>query len=229
VENALAYTPAGGSAALRLAAREGRAEIVVEDTGIGIAPEEQERIFEPFYRVDRSRGRNGNGVGFGLSIVRYLVEAHGGSVALESTPSVGSRFTVSLPLAPHPLPSPPPASWTRDGTRDGSRNAGDGGGRVNQGVGITDYRLACPPSNRSSGDVQRSGAMRATPHGAGRSIVAGGDEPPAAGAEAAGDAIGAARVLDPIPTRQGAGVAAGLFAALLGAMRPEHGGSPYFL
>lgn len=113
VENALVYTPVGGSVALRLAARDGRAEIVVEDTGIGIAPEEQERIFEPFYRVDRSRGRNGSGVGLGLSIVRYLVEAHGGSVALESVPGAGSRFTVSLPLAPHPLPSPPPASWER--------------------------------------------------------------------------------------------------------------------
>lgn len=100
VENALHYTPAGGSVMIGLDSLDESARVWVRDTGIGIALEEQEQIFNRFYRVDRSRGRNGAGAGLGLAIVRYLAEAHGGRVSVESELGAGSTFTVMLPLAP---------------------------------------------------------------------------------------------------------------------------------
>jgi two-component system OmpR family sensor kinase len=99
VENALRYTPDGGSVMIGLDSLDGSARIWVRDTGIGIAAAEQEQIFGRFYRVDRSRGRNGAGAGLGLTIVRYLVEAHGGTVRVESRLGEGSTFFVTLPLA----------------------------------------------------------------------------------------------------------------------------------
>ncbi|HLZ72707.1 MAG TPA: HAMP domain-containing sensor histidine kinase [Dehalococcoidia bacterium] len=107
VENALAYTPTGGSVELGLGVAAGAAQIWVRDTGIGIAAVEHERIFEPFYRVTSTGGGNRPGAGLGLSIVRYLVEAHGGTITLQSRPGEGSTFGVSLPLAaPTALPEP---------------------------------------------------------------------------------------------------------------------------
>jgi len=100
VENALHYTPEGGSVMIGLDTVDESARVWVRDTGVGIAPEEQERIFNRFYRVDRSRRRDGGGAGLGLAIVRYLVEAHGGQVQVKSRPGAGSTFTVLLPLAP---------------------------------------------------------------------------------------------------------------------------------
>jgi len=69
----------------------------VQDTGAGIASEEQEKVFEPFYRGNQGR-RFKQGMGLGLSIARDLVEAHGGGISLESEPGKGSRFTIRLPL-----------------------------------------------------------------------------------------------------------------------------------
>ena len=69
----------------------------VTDTGIGIKPQDQERVFERFYRVDKARSRELGGTGLGLSIVKHLVQAFGGKVAVESTPGAGSTFTVELP------------------------------------------------------------------------------------------------------------------------------------
>ncbi|MGD8623709.1 MAG: ATP-binding protein [Anaerolineae bacterium] len=100
VGNALQYTPAGGRVWVR-ASREGDAvRLVVEDTGVGISAEHLPHIFERFYRVDKSRARAGGGSGIGLTIAKYLVEAHGGQMRGTSAgPDQGSTFSFTLPLA----------------------------------------------------------------------------------------------------------------------------------
>jgi len=100
VENAIKYTPAGGKVELALTSGDGHASLTVQDTGIGIAPADAERIFEPFVRLDRARARETGGTGLGLAIARAVVVAHGGTLAVESRPGAGSRFSVRLPLAP---------------------------------------------------------------------------------------------------------------------------------
>jgi signal transduction histidine kinase len=76
--------------------------IEVVDSGIGIPAEEQGRIFERFYVVDKSRSRQAGGTGLGLSIVKHIVQLHGGRIELKSTPGLGSTFRVFLPSAvPH--------------------------------------------------------------------------------------------------------------------------------
>ena len=79
--------------------------IIVSDTGIGVAPSEQDRIFEPFYRSSRDK-RFPQGMGLGLSIARDLVLAHGGRLEVESAPGEGSRFTILLPREPAPEITP---------------------------------------------------------------------------------------------------------------------------
>jgi signal transduction histidine kinase len=96
LSNAVKYTPAG-TVSVEAGVHEGAVAIVVADTGIGIAPAEQARIFEPFYRSRRDK-RFPQGMGLGLSIARDLVVAHGGRIEVESQPGAGSRFTVLLPL-----------------------------------------------------------------------------------------------------------------------------------
>ena len=96
VDNALNYT-ARGSVRVLLGDEGGRAVLRVQDTGLGIASEHVERVFERFYRVDRGRSRATGGTGLGLSIVRHIVEAHGGTVRLESALQRGSTFIVELP------------------------------------------------------------------------------------------------------------------------------------
>jgi heavy metal sensor kinase len=98
VDNAVKYTEAGGSVRLAVSREGGRARLDVTDTGIGIAPGEQERVFERFYRVDKARVRSEGGAGLGLSIVRWAVEEHGGAVAVRSDPGRGSTFSILLPL-----------------------------------------------------------------------------------------------------------------------------------
>ncbi len=99
VGNALQYTPAGGRVSIR-ARREGQTVfLVVQDTGIGIAPEHLPHIFERFYRVDKSRSRAGGGSGIGLTIAQRLVEAHGGRIrAASDGPGRGSTFSFTLPV-----------------------------------------------------------------------------------------------------------------------------------
>lgn len=99
VDNALKYTPEGGRVWLRWRTESGSAVLEVEDTGIGIGPKDQARVFERFYRVDRARSRELGGTGLGLSIVKHLSQALGGSVGLESQKGKGSVFRVWLPLA----------------------------------------------------------------------------------------------------------------------------------
>lgn len=94
--NALRYTPEGGLIALRAEGQDGRVVVTVEDTGDGIPPERLARVFERFYRGDDARDRASGGAGLGLAIVRELVEAMGGDVAVESTVGQGSRFSFSL-------------------------------------------------------------------------------------------------------------------------------------
>jgi two-component system sensor histidine kinase SenX3 len=100
VENAVKYTPPGGKVELGMTTGDGAVEITVSDTGIGMAPADAERIFEPFVRLDEARGRDTGGAGLGLAIARSIVVAHGGTLAVESRPGSGSRFTIRLPLAP---------------------------------------------------------------------------------------------------------------------------------
>jgi len=98
VDNAVQHTPEGGSIHLGWRCNNGGVEIEVADDGEGIAAEDLPHIFEPFYRGDRSRSRRQGGTGLGLSLVRGLVEAHGGEIAVSSQPGQGTRFTVRLPL-----------------------------------------------------------------------------------------------------------------------------------
>ncbi len=100
LSNALKYTPSGGVVRVRLRHHPPEGLVLeVTDTGIGIPPEELPHIFERFYRVDKSRTRSDgtDGLGLGLSIVRWIVEAHGGSIQVESQPGHGSCFRVLLP------------------------------------------------------------------------------------------------------------------------------------
>ncbi len=98
LDNAIKYTPAGGSVDVMLAAPNGTAELTVRDTGVGIAPQHLPRVFDRFYRVDRARRREAGGAGLGLAISRTIVEAHRGRIDLASTPGVGTTVTVSIPL-----------------------------------------------------------------------------------------------------------------------------------
>lgn len=97
IDNALKYTPAGGRVIVRATPDTTTARVDVIDTGRGIPAEDQDRVFDRFFRVDKSR--SGNSSGLGLAIVREIVRAHGGSIALESTVDRGSRFSVTLPIA----------------------------------------------------------------------------------------------------------------------------------
>ena len=99
VENAVKYTPAGGKVEITLDTDGTHALFAVADTGIGIAPGDTERIFEPFVRLDAARDRETGGTGLGLAIARSIAAAHGGTLSVSSQPGAGSRFLLGLPLA----------------------------------------------------------------------------------------------------------------------------------
>ena len=98
VENAIRYTPPPGVITVSVRKLGVRAELSVRDTGIGIAPDHQTRVFDRFYRVDSARTRTVGGSGLGLAIVKQIADAHGGTVKLDSVVGVGSEFRVVLPL-----------------------------------------------------------------------------------------------------------------------------------
>ncbi len=98
VDNAITYTPPGGTITLQTRCEGPQALIRVRDTGPGITPEYQTRVFDRFFRVDPARTAGQGGMGLGLPIARKIVEAHGGSISLESVPGQGSTFTIHLPL-----------------------------------------------------------------------------------------------------------------------------------
>jgi signal transduction histidine kinase len=99
VDNAVRFTPPGGEITVTGRLRDGRVQIRVADTGVGIAAEHLPRVFERFYRVDASRSRDDGGTGIGLAIARSIVEGHGGRIVAESDPGQGSVFTFDLPAA----------------------------------------------------------------------------------------------------------------------------------
>lgn len=107
LHNAVNYTPAAGRIELTLSCAGGRASVAVSDTGVGISADHLERIFERFYRVERSRVRNAGGAGLGLSIVKHLTQVLSAQVFVESRPGEGSVFTVQFPKLDTPAPSPP--------------------------------------------------------------------------------------------------------------------------
>ena len=98
IDNAVKYTPEGGSVHVSLKSDSREAVLVVRDTGIGIPEEDVKHIFDRFYRVDKARSRATGGTGLGLSIVRQMVQLHGGEVRVESAAEQGSTFTVTLPI-----------------------------------------------------------------------------------------------------------------------------------
>ena len=99
LENAVKYTGPGGKIRLGAAQFDEEIELRVEDSGLGIPPADLPHIFERFYRADKARTREQGGTGLGLSIVKHIVQAHGGSVAAESTYGAGTTVIVRLPLA----------------------------------------------------------------------------------------------------------------------------------
>lgn len=98
IMNAIQYTPAGGKVTVHLKQDDHHALIQIEDTGIGIASQEQSRIFDRFYRVSSDRSRQTGGAGLGLAIAQAIAQAHQGTIRVESQPGKGSTFTVQLPL-----------------------------------------------------------------------------------------------------------------------------------
>jgi len=104
LDNAIKYTPQGGRVEVAVGKSHDRALITVVDTGGGIASDALPHIFERFYRTDRARARDSGGAGLGLSIVKAICSAHSGAVRVESSESLGSQFTIELPLAqPAPM------------------------------------------------------------------------------------------------------------------------------
>src|SRR5262249_14224474 len=97
LSNALKFTPEGGHIDVRAATNEGLAEISVSDTGVGVAPEDQQAIFEEFRQVGTA-DKKVEGTGLGLAVARKFIELHGGRIWVKSQPGEGSMFTFTLPI-----------------------------------------------------------------------------------------------------------------------------------
>ena len=101
LDNAVKYSTSG-TITLSITAQADQLTCSVKDQGIGIAPEDQERIFERFYRAEKSRSQKSGGTGLGLAIVKHLLENAGGTISVQSQLGLGSTFTITLPVAPWP-------------------------------------------------------------------------------------------------------------------------------
>ncbi|HHV56767.1 MAG TPA: cell wall metabolism sensor histidine kinase WalK [Firmicutes bacterium] len=97
IDNSIKYTPAGGRISISAAALDGTVRVAVADTGRGIPPEDLERIFERFYRVDKARSRSEGGTGLGLAIVKHIIELHGGKVEAQSELGKGTTIAFTIP------------------------------------------------------------------------------------------------------------------------------------
>ncbi|MCJ8007668.1 two-component system histidine kinase PnpS [Lederbergia wuyishanensis] len=97
LSNAIAYTPDGGEISVSIEEQDKEVNLIISDTGIGIAQKELPRIFERFYRVEKARSRSSGGTGLGLAIVKHLVDSHNGKIDVKSVEGVGTTFIVSLP------------------------------------------------------------------------------------------------------------------------------------
>lgn len=100
VQNAIRYTPSGGAISIKARRLNNQTQIMVKDTGVGIAQENLENIFERFWRADRARNYSDGGAGLGLSITQAIVQSHRGRIEVTSTLGSGSCFTINLPIAP---------------------------------------------------------------------------------------------------------------------------------
>ena len=98
VENAIRYNNEEGSVNITLKTKGQESVIIIADTGVGIAPEQRELVFEPFYRVNKSRSREFGGAGIGLSLVKTILKRHGASIAVSENNPQGSVFTIRIPL-----------------------------------------------------------------------------------------------------------------------------------
>lgn len=107
ISNGIKFTPAGGTITVRMRSEGNEVVTHVSDTGIGIAEEDQGRIFERFFKADKSRNRGVSGSGLGLSIVQKIIDMHQGSIAVSSQPNEGTTFTVRLPKGASDQPVEP--------------------------------------------------------------------------------------------------------------------------
>jgi heavy metal sensor kinase len=98
IDNAVKYTPEGGSIAVSVSKNGRVARVAVQNSGSTISEEDRRRVFDRFYRTDKARSRSKGGAGLGLSISKWIAEAHGGTITVQSDPAVGTTFIVSLPL-----------------------------------------------------------------------------------------------------------------------------------
>ena len=119
ISNAIAYSPDSSTVSISRRRHGDDVEIAVTDRGIGIAPSDQERVFEQFFRVDKARSRATGGTGLGLAIVKHVAANHNGSIRLWSRPGTGSTFTLSIPVY----------AGADDGTSRKRRRSDQGAGR----------------------------------------------------------------------------------------------------
>ena len=130
LDNAIKFTPEGGTVEVSVGGAPSEAAVSVSDTGPGIPPDDLPRVFDRFYRVERSRSRGPGGTGLGLAIAKHIVEAHGGRITVTSRANAGSTFTFTLPAAPGSAASrggpaaPPP---TRSASRPPAPRSAPGG------------------------------------------------------------------------------------------------------
>jgi signal transduction histidine kinase len=99
LSNALKFTPGGGRVTVKISHIENALALAVIDTGVGIAPDKLDHIFDRFYQVDGSETRRYGGVGIGLALAKGIVEAHGGRISVASQLGAGTTFTIVLPIA----------------------------------------------------------------------------------------------------------------------------------
>jgi signal transduction histidine kinase len=159
LENAVRYAPPGSRVRLAVGSERSRAWVSVSDEGPGLAPEDQRRVFDRFWRADKGRSRAEGGTGLGLAIVRQIANSHGGEVQLQSKVGVGSTFTIWLPVA-----------------------AVDGASRPRTRIGRpAPTELERPTPDGSPDDLAESGAAPEsgrTPPGAGSEAAGGDTRPP---------------------------------------------------